>query len=248
MISKKEIEAFYNVYKAGECGEHTSKYDQEGRLLAILSLVNLEKAGLVLDIGCGVGWLSRQYAELTKGQLVGIDFSEETISEARAKAMEEGLDNLKFEVMDAEDLGFRDNIFDIVICSEVLEHLLNPQKALNEMNRVVKPTGKIVITTPNPWNWNMVYKSLFKKSCGQIYDQPIAPLKLNKMAKDAGMRIVKRKGTYYIPPSLIPQQSKLNYIFVRASKFIERTNALPYLGLYQVCLLLKSFPPMHPQK
>lgn len=240
MVGKEEIKAFYDSYKAGGYGRHTSRYEQEGRLLAILSLIDLKEVGLTLDVGCGVGWLTRQYAKLTQGQVIGIDFSKESINGARSKAIEEGLNNLKFEVMDAEELRFENNTFDCIICSEVLEHLLNPQKALDEMNRVVKPTGQIVITTPNPWNWNMVIGAFSRKlrripRRGQLYDQPMTPLKFNKMVKAAGMRIVRRKGTYYLPPLISPQR-KLYQLFVKVSKFIERKNLLPYLGLYQVCL------------
>lgn len=240
MVSKKEIEEFYNGYKAGEYGRHTSIYEQEGRLLAILSLIDLQEAKLVLDIGCGVGFLTRQYAKLTRGQVIGIDSSKQSINEARDKAIEEGLDNLSFEVMDAEELQFENDTFDCIICSEVLEHLPSPEKALKEMSRVVKPTGKVVITTPNPWNWNMVYGAVLRKlrrtAEGQIYDQPLSPLELNKIVKNTGMTVLDRKGTYYLPPR-ISQQSKFYNIFLKISMFIEGINLLPYLGLYQVCLL-----------
>ena len=71
---------------------------------------------------------------------------------------------------------------------------------------------------------------------GQLYDHPMSPLELNKMVKNAGMRVIERKGTYYLPPRVSPQ-SRLYDIFVRVSKFIEVRNLLPYVGLYQVCLL-----------
>lgn len=235
MVSRKEIKAFYDSRKAGERGIYVSTYDQEGRLFAILSLIDLEKARTVLDVGCGVGWLTRQYAKLTQGQVIGINFSKESISEARDKAAKEGLSNLKFKKMDAEDLQFENDTFDCIICSEVLEHLLDPQKALNEMRRVVKPSGRIAITTPNPWNWNAVFRKLTGKVKEQPYEQLISPSKLNKMIENAGMRIIKRKWTYYLPP--VSPQRKPPDILVRLSKFIERKNLLPYMGLYQVCLL-----------
>lgn len=261
MVSKKQIEAFYDSYKAGEYGEYSTKYEQEGRLSAVLSLIDLEQAGLVLDVGCGVGWPTRQYARLTQGQVTGIDSSKESINQAREKAAKEGLDNLSFQVMDAEELRFENDTFDVIICSEVLEHLLTPQKTLNEMSRVVKSTGQIVITTPNPWYWRRMPARVSGKIRGilppstqsiynrliaplkpkrrksnrvevitkrQIYDQPIDPLKLNRMIRNAGLRLIKRKGTYYLP---LPH---------RVSKFIERHNLLPYLGLYQVCLCRSS--------
>jgi len=240
VVSKDEIRNFYDSYRTGGYGRNTSIYEQEGRLLTVLSLVDFPEAGTVLDVGCGTGWLTKQYAKLTQCQVIGIDFSEQSIAIASDEAIKEGLSNIKFEVMDAEGLEFDSDSFDRIVCSEVLEHLLQPEKALNEMHRVLKPTGQIVVTTPNPWNWNSVYGSVVRRitkaSREQIHDQPIAPLKLNKMVKNASMRIIKRKGTYYLPP-LISLESNLGGLFIKVSRFIERHNLLPYIGLYQVCLL-----------
>ena len=90
---------------------------------------------------------------------------------------------------------------------------------------------EIVVTTPNPWNWNSISEAVIRKirktTRKQIHDQPLAPLKLNKMVKNAGMEIIKRKGTYYLP-LLISPESKLYSAFEKISKFIERRNLLPY--------------------
>lgn len=48
---------------------------------------------------------------------------------------------------------FEDNSFDLIWCSEVIEHLDNPESSINEMRRVCKPTGRIIITTPNSYAW-----------------------------------------------------------------------------------------------
>ena len=239
MIDKKKIQRFYDSFKAGDYGKHTSIYEQEGRLFAMLSLVNLQEKEFVLDIGCGVGFLTRQYANLARGRVTGIDLSPESINKAKNKAVEDGLDNIEFAIMDAEELHFKNDAFDCIICSELLEHLLDPLKALKEMNRVVKPQGQIVITTPNAWRvvpWRMVLGVLGHRYERQLYDQPLSPLKLNKLVKDAGLRIIKRKGTYYVP-LFIPPRRRVYGAFVRLSMLLEKANLLPYLGLYQVCLL-----------
>lgn len=236
MIDKKKIQRFYDSYKAGDYVKHTSKYEQDGRLLAILSLVNLQEKEVVLDIGCGVGFLTRQYARLARGWVMGVDLSTKSINEAKNKAVEEGLDNLEFAVMDAEELNFKNDAFDCIICSEVIEHLPDPLKALKEINRVAKPQGQIVITTPNAWRvvpWRMVLRYRAKK---QLYDQPLSPMKLNKLIKDAGLRVIKRRGTYYVPLLISPRR-RVYGAFVRLSMLLEKKNMLPYLGLYQVCLL-----------
>jgi SAM-dependent methyltransferase len=61
-----------------------------------------------------------------------------------------GIDNVQFEVGSAENLEFPDESFDIVLCSDVVEHLKNPEKCFSEICRVLKSGGTAIITTPNP--------------------------------------------------------------------------------------------------
>ncbi len=96
----------------------------------------------VLDYGCGVGtftiWLAKQGAIVT-----GIDISDARIELAKRRAIEEGVSNATFLVMDAENLEFDDDYFDIV-CGGAILHHLNLSKALSEIARVLKP-GKMAV-------------------------------------------------------------------------------------------------------
>lgn len=96
----------------------------------------------VLDYGCGVGtftiWLAKQGAIVT-----GIDISDARIELAKRRAIEEGVSNATFIVMDAENLEFDDDYFDIV-CGGAILHHLNLSKALSEIARVLKP-GKMAV-------------------------------------------------------------------------------------------------------
>ena len=51
-------------------------------------------------------------------------------------------------ILDITDIPFKDNIFDYIICNQVLEHVVNEKKALYELKRVIKPDGRIIITVP----------------------------------------------------------------------------------------------------
>jgi SAM-dependent methyltransferase len=53
-----------------------------------------------------------------------------------------------FGVADAKKLPFKDNTFDFIICSEVLEHIIDYQSALSEINRILKPEGKLAVSVP----------------------------------------------------------------------------------------------------
>ena len=99
----------------------------------------------VLDVACGEGVLSLKIAE--KGCAVsGIDISEDVVENAKHLAEREGIP-CEFKVGSAEDLPYPDEHFDKIICSSSLEHFKDDVKALKEMHRVLKPRGKVVLTT-----------------------------------------------------------------------------------------------------
>ncbi len=74
--------------------------------------------------------------------------------------------NCFFTVGDAERLGYKDDSFDIVVCTEVLEHLPNPNETLKEIHRVLKLGGVAIITTPNREN-------ILKKIAGKMIEEKV---------------------------------------------------------------------------
>lgn len=101
----------------------------------------------VLDYCCGEGDVAF-FAAKNGGNVVGIDISPESIKIAENGAKERGLsDKAKFEVMDAENLSFEANSFDLIICGGVLHHL-DIEKAYKELARVLKVDGQIICAEP----------------------------------------------------------------------------------------------------
>lgn len=100
----------------------------------------------LLDAGCGEGFLSKQIKEhFPDWKVIGLDGAEEAIDLARA--FHKGID---FKVGSIYKLPFKDKSFDIVVCSEVLEHLDRPYDALRELKRVTD--GALLLTVPHePW-------------------------------------------------------------------------------------------------
>ena len=120
-----------------------------GRYHNMISLAKNEindlKDKQVLDVGCGDGVLSYLFAK-EDAKVSGIDYSDIAIEFAKEKT--KGL-NINFQQGSAYELPFEDNSFDIVISSDVIEHLEDVEKYLSEINRVVKSTeGIIIISTP----------------------------------------------------------------------------------------------------
>ncbi|MEL6301955.1 MAG: class I SAM-dependent methyltransferase [Pseudomonadota bacterium] len=97
----------------------------------------------VLDYCCGLGKTSIQLAEMG-AHAYGIDISADEVATAAKTAEEKGLaDNTEFKVMDAENMEFPDDSFDVIVCIGVLHHL-ELAKAYPELARVLKPDGKII--------------------------------------------------------------------------------------------------------
>jgi ubiquinone/menaquinone biosynthesis C-methylase UbiE len=88
----------------------------------------------VLDVGCGEGIISAQWAaRLTTGRVVGIDFEDPKLEREWASRTAA---NLEFRPMRAEQMAFGDHEFDLVAATEVLEHVPDPEIVLSEMARV----------------------------------------------------------------------------------------------------------------
>lgn len=104
--------------------------------------VGLKDAKLVLDVGCGSGFVTRDIARLTKGKVIGIDGSPSLIDVA--KKILKDYSNTKLCIGNAEQLPFKNNSFDIVTCNLLLMWADDPKKVLSEMARVTKPKGKVL--------------------------------------------------------------------------------------------------------
>jgi ubiquinone/menaquinone biosynthesis C-methylase UbiE len=104
----------------------------------LLTLRKVSQNDHIIDIGCGSGTYQKA---LSKGIYIGCDLNSQSLKKA-VKAP-----NAEYICADATHLPFKDNFFDIVLCSEVLEHLDSPLKAIKELARASKKM--IVLTFPN---------------------------------------------------------------------------------------------------
>ena len=105
------------------------------------------KTGIViLDLACGTGYGANMLAESSKNTVIGGDISEDALLMATNKYKQ---NNLSFQKLDGTALPFSDNYFDIVTSFETIEHLSEYNKLVSEFYRVLKPGGKLFLSTPN---------------------------------------------------------------------------------------------------
>lgn len=100
-----------------------------------------------LDAGCGDG---RHLVAVggRAGRLTGLDISERILATAREALEAEGLE-ADLRQGNLEALPFPDADFDVVLCTQVIEHLLAPERGVTELARVLRPGGRLVLTTDN---------------------------------------------------------------------------------------------------
>ena len=120
----------------------------------------LKESDFVLDLGCNSGQASLRIASQVK-KVIGLDINSNLIGIAKEQALIKKIKNVNFLVGDANDkLQFKDNSFDKVICSDVLEHLYNRDLALAEIKRVLRTKGLLFLVTDNPHtSWKRLQKS-----------------------------------------------------------------------------------------
>jgi ubiquinone/menaquinone biosynthesis C-methylase UbiE len=109
---------------------------------AFLAEIEFPEKAELLEVGCGTGVLTRVLADLDAVEsVVGVDLAPSLLDKARELAA--GTPNVHFEVADARALPFEDASFDVVIFDSTLSHVPEPERALAEAARVLRPGGTV---------------------------------------------------------------------------------------------------------
>lgn len=140
----------YDLDRARISGNIFERIFHSRRLKLWLSIIDYSDKK-VLDVGCNTGIILTPLKE--KGvNVIGVDISKRDIKKAKENLRQKGLSDKCALVANAKKLPFRSNCFDIVILSDILEHVRSAELVAKEALRVTKRNGLILVTVPNEWH------------------------------------------------------------------------------------------------
>jgi 2-polyprenyl-3-methyl-5-hydroxy-6-metoxy-1,4-benzoquinol methylase len=151
----------------------------------IRALVDIARPASILDVGCGEGVLTEQWARAIEGPVVGIDLDDPKL---RAEWDRRSLPNLEFRAGFADALPFGDREFEAVTAMEVLEHVADPATALAEMRRVASRWLLVSVPREPLWRGLNLARGAYLKDLGNT------PGHLSHWSKRSFARLVARYG------------------------------------------------------
>lgn len=159
----------------------------------------------VLEIGCGRGGFSRRLARRgNPKRVVGADFSTVAIEKAMGVLSESAV--LEFRRMDIQAIDLPDRSVDVVVSCETIEHVPEPQVALSELFRVLRPGGTLYLTVPNYLGTMGLYRVYLRlrgtpyTEAGQPINHPLLFPVVRGWLKQAGFeRVSSRTVGHYVP-------------------------------------------------
>lgn len=119
---------------------YASRRDLVLKMIALIDNSLLEKPFKILDTGCGTG-INLKYLQIL-GDAYGLDISKDALRFSKSR----GLSSLICG--SADSLPFKNDLFDLVLALDVIEHIDDDLSAVRELNRVLKPGGRLIITVP----------------------------------------------------------------------------------------------------
>jgi len=195
-------------YRAMHSGHPMQRFWHRGKLMMIDQLIrpHLSEGSRILEIGCGAGNLLVQ-ASVRGSYPIALDLSMQALTFVRSRLEElnsgsDPLNGFACTQSIGEFLPFADGSFECVILSEVIEHLEAPQNSVREARRVLRPGGRLLVTTPNYrsfWplmEWAVDRLNMAPKMAGEQHISRFHSSSLRRLLIESGLN-VEYSGTMY---------------------------------------------------
>lgn len=191
--------------------------------IRFIEAITLVQGRTVVDVGCGGGILSEALAKRGAKEVLGIDLAGELLEVAELHALDQGVENLRYQKIAVEELAERmASKFDIVVCMEMLEHVPRPHKVVEACAHLVKPEGFVFFSTLNRTLKAYLLAILAAEHLlGMIpkgtheYEKFIKPSELTAWARKARLEPVAIRGISYNPLSkrfFLTDDIEVNYL------------------------------------
>ena len=181
-----------------------------------------KKQGRLLDVGCGRG-ISSEILSKMGFQVEGFDISPEAVAVAKKSGIDAWLFDIESDTLKGE--------YDVIICLEVLQFIVDPLKVLKNLKSALKEDGEIILSLPNEFHiWQRV-KILFGRFDFAKYDAPhlrlFHPREISRLVEKAELEIVQKCPVSIVPPRFAP----LCYL----GKFLTKVSA----SLFAISFIFK---------
>lgn len=153
MNEEKNIAAAKKGFEASfEEGKLYNRQTQDAEHLnRIIEALHIQKNSTILDLGTGTGYVSFEIARRYRNaNIIGLDIVEKALQGNRDRAEEQNLNNAKFVSYNGIDFPFADNFFDLAVTRYALHHFPKIEHTFQELARVMKTGGQLVIADPTP--------------------------------------------------------------------------------------------------
>jgi 2-polyprenyl-3-methyl-5-hydroxy-6-metoxy-1,4-benzoquinol methylase len=191
-VDSKQL--FYDSF-AEQFDSRMNMYDTEKRVRIVFDNLLLEDLNgkRLLDAGSGTGWFSKRAVE-RGADVTSMDVGKHLLDQVAKKCQS------TLTVGDICNLAFRDNSFEIIVTSEVIEHVPNPRRAVSELARVLQPGGILALTTPNKiWHFAITLANRIGARPYEGYENWVGYKELRNWFQDEGLILEEQRGIHLFP-------------------------------------------------
>lgn len=191
----------------------------------IFRFLDLKKTDVLLDVGCASGHQVFRAAPMC-AKAIGIDVASDFIKTAQEFAQTNHVSNVEFVCYDGGTLPYVSDMFDKLICSEVIEHVPDEHSFIEDVIRVVKPGGLLILTVPN-WNSR---GTLYKRIMNGFRPFPFQPI------TEFSMEAIKDHGDAHVRQfnlktfAVFARQHGLEVEYVGGASFIDFPKSGPIMA------------------
>lgn len=195
-MALRQKEMYFYDWFADRFDDVMNMYDTKRRIEVIFEefLEGSRLDGIrLLDAGSGTGWFSKCAME-RGAQVTSLDVGMKILGKVAEKCLSDRV------VGSVCDLNLKDGSFNVVLSSEVIEHTPSPRKAVQELCRVLKPGGVLLLTVPNRlWHFSVVLANALRIRSYEGYENWVGWLELKQWLREEGMVIEQCRGIHLFP-------------------------------------------------